>query len=290
MKVGAIAMIDALGFKGIWRRPGISADTILGKLRALVEKTEARLDEPFHSRAARQGLGENYGNAYELVQATFLSDTVVIAVAKKSPHDLTAQIAAARPDLKVPVAAAGFRTAFFEASVIVDAASFVSAVVKLAAETEPFLSFRGAISYGEFEMTEDGRFIVGPAVDDAAENHASAQGAFAWVTPAAHAVLVAPNHITAGGDPPPRHPMPLIRYDVPIKGGDRFSTYAVTPFASCKTKEECAAIRGRILDSFADPKLEVAIKKQETARFLDTALSQWTSEPPSVAEPPPPSR
>jgi hypothetical protein len=283
MKVGAIAMIDALGFKGIWKRPGISAERILSKLRGLVERTEARLDEPFHTRGNRQGLSENNSNVYEMVRATFLSDTVVVAVANKSLHELTAKIAAERPDLKRPVAPEGYRPLFFEASVIVDAASYVSAVIKLAAESEPVLSFRGAISYGAFEMSEDGRFIVGPAVDDAAENHASAQGAIAWVTPAAHAVLVAPNHITAGGAPPPRHPMPLIQYDVPIKGGDRVSTYAVTPFASCATKEECAAVRQTILDSFTDPNPDVAIKKQETARFLDTALSQWTSEPPPVS-------
>ncbi len=60
----------------------------------------------------------------------------------------------------------------------------ITLVVKILAlyiEEKPHLVMRGCISYGEF--ISDGNFIVGPAVDRAAEHMNIAEGAFVWLLP-----------------------------------------------------------------------------------------------------------
>jgi len=263
-------MIDALGFKGIWNR----APNVLRKLEELAETTERLMDGHFGGKASfRRSLAENFGNMFDLVQASFLSDTVVYGVAMKQLHEVLTKVSEAVSDFPVPIPAPKERSPMLDSLVVVSSAVHVSETVLAAVRSEPVLAYRGAISFGEFEIARDGRFLVGPAVDDAAEHHELAQGAFVWITPRALNVL---------GAPAPRWPDVLVPYDVPLKGGAKLATYVVSPFAYCKTETECAEIESALLGSFSTDALDVALKRQETARFLTFARSRWTSEPPKA--------
>lgn len=278
MSRGALAIIDALGFKGIWKRAGVSGETVLAKMRALSEATDKALDADFFGDSSyRNALSVDPQNVYELVRCAFLSDTVVYAVANKSPQ----RLAELRRD-PVLGALAGLRwSPHLDASNIAHIAGYVASTVSLSTRDDPVLAFRGAISFGNFEVGHEGRFIVGEAVDDAAEHHELAQGAFVWLAPRALEVFLAEDQSLGkrAGEPPSVWPEHLIRYDVPLKGGLSFETYAVSPFGAAKNHDECDAVRDRILSSFRGDSLDVALKRQLTRRFLAAARDAWRPAP-----------
>jgi len=78
MKHGAVAIFDALGFKGIWSRV-LDPDTVIAKLRAFQEVVDEELGD-VHSRVA--ALGKELGIDTE-ISVALLSDTVVIGAAGK---------------------------------------------------------------------------------------------------------------------------------------------------------------------------------------------------------------
>ena len=53
----------------------------------------------------------------------------------------------------------------------------------LALQEAPALAYRGCIAFGEFDMEEG--FVIGGAVDEAAEHMEKAEGAFIWCAPSA---------------------------------------------------------------------------------------------------------
>lgn len=278
MKQAALAIIDALGFKGIWKRAGVSGEAVLAKMRALAEATDQALDADFPGDSGyRQTLSENPQNAYELVQCAFLSDTVVYAVANKSVQRLAEM--GWDPELMARIGPDW--PPYFNARNIGAIAAYVASTLALSTRDDPVLAFRGAISFGDFEVDHEGRFIVGEAVDDAAEHHELAQGAFVWLAPRALEVFLAEDQSLGkrAGEPPSVWPEHLIRYDVPLKGGLSFETYAVSPFGAAKSHDECDAVRDRILSSFKGGSLDVALKRQLTQRFLAAARDAWRSAP-----------
>ncbi len=148
LETGALVMIDALGFRGIWRR--FEPATIIAKLHALKDVAEESMkgfDITYTSRAA------------------FLSDTIVIGLT---------------PTGKVADRDAG------EALVLLQAGFRVVYLTLLALEKAPPIAYRGCISFGEFEIS--GPFVLGEAVDEAAAHYEIAEGAFVWLTPSAKAV------------------------------------------------------------------------------------------------------
>ncbi len=145
MKTGAVVMIDALGFKGIWSRVA-DPQAVMEKLQALKDAVEKRTQPEI---------------GVELTGVTFLSDTIVIGISMFGPSIANVQEMSA-------ILVAGMRT---------------SAVMTVALETKPILVYRGCISFGQFEM--NGPFLLGPAVDEAASYMGLAEGAFVWLTPSA---------------------------------------------------------------------------------------------------------
>ena len=135
----------------------------------------------------------------------------------------------------------------------------------MAARTVPALAYRGCISVGQFEISD--RFVLGPAVDEAATYLDAAQAAIVWMAPTANDLFGKSEYRKPTSDDYRRS---YVAYDVPLKGGDRYNTFAVSPFSYAPTFDERAQIARSILGTFPTGKapLDVAIKRQNTDRFL----------------------
>jgi len=154
MRTGAVVMIDALGFKGIW--DGADPSVILRKMGALKQAAESDIKgvKLGHVRGAK---------------VAFLSDTIVIGVASGQPVGR-----GPGPNKRGNVRA------------IMQAAFQTASVLAAALEEAPRLAYRGCLTFGEFEI--DGPFVLGPAIDEAATHYECADGAFVWLTPKAKAI------------------------------------------------------------------------------------------------------
>jgi hypothetical protein len=149
MNVGAFAFLDCLGFKGIWNR-GVAPEQLLAFLR------EAQ-------KHAEQSMSLASVKAFEVQvdpSLVFISDTVAISYRYKSAP-------------QVPAIAAGY--------LVMLTAHLASEVCKRFSEAPVPLAFRGAITFGD-HIAED-RFLIGPAVDEAAVNAETTEGAFIWLSP-----------------------------------------------------------------------------------------------------------
>jgi hypothetical protein len=229
--VGAVAVIDALGFKGIWRRH--SAQEILGKISDL----KAYLEDTFNS----EGLApdEDTPPLSADMRVAFFSDTIILSAGTR-PESADAL----GPDLP--------------ARLITLAADHVGGIVYRAATARPPLFYRGCISYGEYVAGDN--VVVGPAIDDAAENMDEAQGAFVWLTPKA---LTAYETHASG--------WPLIQYPVPLHVGHSFPTFAVAPFERGRTHQEIEVLKAAVKREMRSNALDVSIKAHLTVKFLDEA-------------------
>jgi len=249
MKQGALAVFDALGFKGIWKEN--EPEGILEKLDGLARATETHLDRMVSkNREDRLLISNDPNHHFHRLHATFLSDTIAIGLWLKPSQSRMSN-----------------------RSCIDFLSGHVGNVLKRSSESDPVFAYRGAISFGDFEIGSNDRFIVGAAVDDAAEHHELAQGAFVWLTPTAVDIFE-----TDKTESPVHH---LLQYSVPLKGGSRFDTYVVTPFGYCNTSKQCDDVKRKILESFSSKTLDVRVKYQETARFLDFARNEWVNRNPS---------
>lgn len=147
---GAVCLVDALGFKGLWQQ--YRTHTILAKLHEMRNAT-LRLAE--HADAHVR-----HGRTHVV---RFLSDTVVIACHSGRAVDLS------EADLD------------FDA--VQTTAILANTLMRVALNAEPILLYRGAIAVGTFTL--DGNFLIGEAVDESAEAMDKADGAFIWTTPGA---------------------------------------------------------------------------------------------------------
>ena len=258
MRRGTIAMFDALGFKGIWNRnPELreEPELVTKKLHALSEKTEEIMNLRFGDDQKRRSLTTNPRNVLEFVGASFLSDTIVIGIALKPFEKIVEGWKMVSPKLKLP------RRDYelFSAMATNICCDLASQVVAAAALSIPSLAYRGCVATGEFEMAD--RFILGPAVDEAAAGMSLAQAAIVWLTPSAEASLRQLTTVNTSS---------FIRYPVPLKGGDIYETFAISPFENVDNSERRKEITSSIIKTFEsdDVSLDVAVKKQRTAQFL----------------------
>lgn len=232
MNSGAIAILDALGFKGIWDRHRGGVEGVLDKLQraSRYETTLAPI-----SRKLAPGLSE---------EVRFLSDTIAIGVG--APENGTAE------DVGL-------------AALVAVAARVSVLITKMLTDTQgPPLVYRGAVAYGEFVI--DGNFLIGPAVDEAASVGRLAQGGFVYLCPSAVARVPIDTHI------PPDIERVMMRYRVPLKGGDRFDTYVVPPVVRPSNLKTLIA---GIHAAFATGGIDVTIKEQNTLAMLKH-VTQWT--------------
>lgn len=127
------------------------------------------------------------------------------------------------------------------------------------------LAYRGAIAVGDYEVSP--HFLIGPAIDEAADVYGLAQGAFIWLMPAAR------DPVARWLEPQP-HNTHLVKFDVPLKGGDAFNTYTVSPLEQAPTEAEAKWLAGNLLATFTDSSMGVAVKRQNTAKHL-RACFEW---------------
>ncbi len=250
MRLGTLAMFDALGFKRIWDRHDVKEDPecVMRKLAASERSARDFIEKDFGS--VERAIA-NPGNQLKRLDVAFLSDTIVVGVSSKTPEQLA--------EAGVPFS--------FQWSMVV-ACRFANAIQRASAQSPPALAYRGCITYGNFDV--QGNFLIGPAVDEAAELIDRAQGAFTWLTSSAaerlEPVKSEAQFLASHG---------IVRYEVPLKGGDIFDTFTVCPFDWDGTQETNATVASAILNTFIGP-LDIEIKKQNTEKYF-TRISRELS-------------
>ena len=190
----------------------------------------------------------------DVPQVTFLSDTIVVGM----PNIIDAKLK--KTDLDYSVHSLSL------------AATLAGEIMLMAGNGPIPMAYRGCISFGEYEM--DGRFILGPAVNDAAEHYELGESAAVWLTPTALALWnkAAPQLDSSTA----RSLRPCA---VPLKTGGTFVSVAANPFYNHKLSR---ADRQRwiqsVLSSFSGP-ISVHVKRQNTEKALadfDAETARWT--------------
>jgi hypothetical protein len=286
MHEGAFALIDCLGFKGIWKRADEA--TLLNKLESIVSQVDQQLltGVPF------QLLERDW-----MISASLLSDSVAISLRYKDKDEKVHQSntlvgkrrpkKAARKKKKGKGTIEERRINEREKSYLVwlIAASTIK-ILDLFLEGDPSLLLRGCITYGEHEKREN--FIVGPAVDIAAENRDSAQGAFVWLHPTAtprykRSVQAVRNTIKilsctrkdeellSGSKFALSQPIMVEDYNMPLKVGGHFQCSVLNPLAFHETEEARREVIRKYSRSLTDNHFDVMLKHQYTMEFLKAA-------------------
>ncbi len=227
MKEGAVAIIDALGFRGIWGR--FSPEVVIQNMSRLKTQLESDLKEI---------------SAQPIMQfdATFLSDTIVLGLS------LPDTVGANRDALSV-----------------IFVTDILTRILAWSARSSTPLAYRGAVAYGEYEIQP--HFIVGKAIDDAASCYELAQAAVVWLLPQTRDIVA--NHLRGQS-----HNSHLVRFEVPLKAGNAFDSYTVSPIVQAKDVQDAEALTAAILNTFQQQSLDIAVKKQNTINHL-RACYEW---------------
>lgn len=239
MTKGAVALLDALGFKGIWQRcEPWTPDDVVAKLKDAAQraKTEREADE-----------AHGFTDLISL-DVHFLSDTVVLAAEAGGPAGRYTE-----PDHLIFYLCE--KVTQFTENMLDDTQG-------------PPIAYRGAIAYGDFMI--DRPFILGPAVDEAAEAERLADGAFVWLCPTA---------LRALGD---RTPPPSFAYPVPMKNGGTFTTLVVPPVSDLPPS--VADAMRQLEKAFGMPNAGVheQIKYQNTVQMVREAREARVLHEPSL--------
>lgn len=252
MDRGAVAIIDALGFKGIWGDPKKPSMAVLETLKSVGRAANADAIQASKYIEKKALPGE----VARVIKAPFikivqLSDTIVVAAGR-------------RPRKRQPwrrhrekMQALGLTMSELEDAV--DAwlryvvCRCVANVLKTAALCHPSLVYRGVVSVGSFAIDET--FILGPAVDEAAELMDLADGPFVWLSPSAGRL----KHVIREAKDDMWDEM-TVRYPVPLKGGRVLPSSVLNPFCLCSPEERQLAKRNS-LKSMTSSRIDVAVKR-----------------------------
>jgi hypothetical protein len=244
---GAVAVVDIMGFKGIWRRfwpPGV-----IYKLRTMSERFEAAFRGPIvHGAGARR---------------TFvaLSDTMVLSSSVTESED----------DDEEQEDDGGVE----EWMVLGDLCGALEALwlsaVRETSTARPPLTLRGAVAWGE-HLTWNYPYILGPAVDEAAEGEKAPVGALIFFTPTAEAVL---NRVFE--DEGFRNSgIPVVRHVIKVRSQDGIAErecWVVRPRVTAQEIREQLRIAFR-LDTLKGEELQkIQAKFEETMRLFDETES-----------------
>jgi hypothetical protein len=248
MRRGAIALIDVLGFKGIWRRH--SEEDVIGSLQALLEASQ---------EDARQATAVP-ATMIHFIAPVFLSDTVAFGLAAKPVTDANAALeATGEVELVGP-----FDESRLNSWTVWHMGNFLAHLMRRALLGKVPLAFRGAVAFGRFGMTD--RFLIGEAVDEAANFHECPHGAIVGLAPSAAKFEQAevPSSVSK-----------FVKYSIPTKARDgatavAWDTWAVLPWGE---GDESAV---DLIDLFSrtlvtdDPRVQedVERKRENTLAFL----------------------
>ncbi|MGA2936119.1 MAG: hypothetical protein ABSF52_03355 [Syntrophobacteraceae bacterium] len=144
-------------------------------------------------------------------------------------------------------------------------------------QDNPPLLLRGCITSGEYATEHN--FLIGPAVDNAAEYMNCAQGAFVWFAPSA-AIIIDKwiDSVCTEKLPPPLADYVRAGYDifsppypVPMKNGASFTTRVVNPLYL--KYDQSNTIIERYKNAMIGDSMDVWVKREYTLKFLETCLS-----------------
>jgi hypothetical protein len=287
MNEGAFALIDCLGFKGVWRR--VDPEALIRKL--------TRIDEVVRDRVRGDSGAFKYLSYGPIdIHLSLLSDTVAIGLTyqRHKPDD---------PEE-------------WQKHYLVGLMCHALVSIQELFLEEPALTMRGCVVFGSHLCR--GNFLVGPAVDLAAESMNAAAGAFVWleqsaaerlrlleartaallkltpqdVMPSVLKVLkerdregkfawldklVTEHGASAVGQtlremvtPMANPPVVLDPYPVPLKNGTKLSCPVVNPLAFTRTSDAAAVIQ-RYAQAMAGDRSDVVEKRINTLAFLESA-------------------
>ena len=226
MREGAVAVIDALGFRGIWRR--YPPEIVIENMQRVKDQFEKDLRE----------IGDQSKIQFD---AAFLSDTIIIGLSL--------------PDND-------FRE---KALSIIYVTDVLTRILAWSARSSTPLSYRGAVSYGKYIIEPS--FIVGEAIDEATIYHESAQGALVWLLPNTKDIVAD----WLRNQPKNTH---LVKSDVPLKNGNTFHTYTVSPIVQTSDIRDAIDLTLKILDTFKTTNIEISVKKQNTIKHLQACYER----------------
>lgn len=269
---GAFALVDCLGWKGIWNRLDSKGRKVT--TRQILQKVKKIQDQITESTQTLK-FGYKTFRVKVKPRVLFLSDTVVLSVppVEHDEQDISDEI---------------------KGSLAVEMASILlTRIIDTFLEDEPYLTVRGCLTYGEHTVSRN--YILGPAVDEAADNYEISQGAFVWLHPKVtskleelwkwkdpyfqKAKLDALNQFSSDDaelvhkylDILYNPPFLIQDYSMPLKGGDSFICSIVNPLFLIRDSDQRAKTIDRYVTSFDRATIDVLLKKQHTVSFLSTA-------------------
>jgi hypothetical protein len=155
MKEGALVLADCLGFKGIWNR--VEPEKLIDRLKAIEADAESRVVPKYSSSMLSFGAIRFHFR--------LLSDTVVLSI----QYEASTYTHGREPDER-------------QKNLLVSVACESAAVLaNMFIDSDMPLPLRGCISFGSHLC--EGNFVVGPAIDQAAEYMNEPEGAFIWALP-----------------------------------------------------------------------------------------------------------
>lgn len=278
MDEGAFALVDCLGWKGIWNRKSDTDRTAVEPHKVLekIDKIEKRVADS--TELLRKMFASSILDIKYKPRVTFLSDTVVVSVptVKHRSRELTVEV---KRGLAVHMACIA-----------------VSEVIEAFVEEAPFISMRGCVTFGSYLMRRT--TIVGPAVDEAANNFELPQGAFVWIHPNAALYLdhyrqeqkrhymdvkekakgqLDENSITrleAFMSTAASDPIVLEDYPMPLKGGEVLTCHVINPLGTIREQVDREESTRRHLLSFDSSKIDVLLKRQNTEQLLSVGATE----------------
>lgn len=252
INTGAVAFLDALGFKGIWERS--SPAEVLAKLDLL--QIAYRRWVP----SAQTLMPE--GHVTILSKASFLSDTIIVTAWCPSQID---------PDLAL----------FGKWHCLLHVVLAANILQHSALIGRPSLTYRGVVTVGDFLVSDVGDQIVGPAVDEAAEKERLADGPFVWLTDTAEDLLKRLDSVEwfrvfreLFGDQ-----LPLLEHDLPFRDGSTGKRHVILPFSNVPIGPPARSLCATALESFAPETESILRKRRNAATWFEHALQFLEANP-----------
>lgn len=229
---GVVALSDALGFRGMWHRH--KPRDMLAALRTAQEQLRMEADWQRHF----------VGN--EVVTVAF-SDTILMAgIAAREAHIRNS----------VPPT---------NGEIVQDIGSALASMIRNLAGSSLPLIYRGCIAVGNLAIQEN--FVVGQAVDEAAEWFERSDASLVWLVPSARsAVDFVSNY--------------FFEWPVPLKGGGSLRTLVLNPLWDLARESIYQGVETPPLDDLVSALLapfdssnsvDVVRKRQNTEDFLQVA-------------------
>jgi hypothetical protein len=262
MNRGAVAIVDALGFKGIWGNVERPSTKVLATLKAIGDAARADVKAAslyLDRKALSDEVAKNLKDPF--IKVVQLSDTVVIAAGRRQRARAPWRRHAKEWKDKFGLSPEAMELAV-DAYLRYVVCRCVCGLVKTALFCEPPLLYRGVVTVGNFEIDEN--FLLGPAVDEAAELMDLADGPFVWLAPTAdtlgHVIRETANDLWKEM---------AISFPVPLKGGRRLPTRVMNPWAFCSNEEERKRVRTITMRSLNSTKVDVLVKKGNARELFD---------------------